>query len=109
MIKKLKQKKGETLIEALISLLIAVLSMMILSTAVLVSSNINKENRERDNEYAQQLYDAEGLAVEMDDRNVKVHVQFEGDLADKSADIDIILYGGENNDFVSYEEKETEE
>ena len=107
--KKLKQQKGETLIEALVSLLIAVMSMAILSSAVLMASNMNKANKDRDKEYAQQLYDAEGLAVPMEDANIKAHVQFHEDLAGKSADIDIELYGGEENDFVSYVEKETED
>lgn len=109
MIKKLRQKKGETLIEALISLLIAVLSMGILTSAVLAASNINKENRERDAEYAQKLYQAEGMTEPMEDPNVQVYIQFHEDLASSSDYIDIILYGGEENDFVSYEEKESEE
>ena len=106
--KKMKNQKGETLVEALLSLVIVLLSMGILTTAVLVAGNINKENRERDEAYAQQLYNAEAMAVPMPDTNVKLHVQFHEGLADKSDDLDIVLYGGEENDFVSYEEKETE-
>lgn len=106
MIKKLRQKKGETLIEALVSMLIALLSMGILSSAVLVAANINKENRQRDAEYAEKLYQAEGMVEQMEEPEAQAYIQFHEDLAGNSAYIDIILYGGEDNDFVSYEEKE---
>ena len=41
MIKKLKQKSGETLVETLFAMLIAVLSMSLLCSAVMAASNIN--------------------------------------------------------------------
>ena len=54
MIKKLRQIQGETLIETLVSLLIAVLSVLLLSTAVLASSKINQQTREMDEKYQSQ-------------------------------------------------------
>ena len=104
--KKLRQKKGETLVEALISLLIALLSMGMLTSSVIVANKLNMENRERDAEYAESLYQAEGMVEAMDMPNMQAYIQFKGDLASSSGYIDITLYGGEENDFVSYEQKE---
>lgn len=99
--KKLEQKNGETLIEALFSLLIAVLSMGILSTAVIISSNINAQNRKNDEEYARKVYQAEGMTDTA--KNAVLHIRFET-LQEESVSID--LYGGDANDFASYEMKE---
>lgn len=102
MINKLKQQCGETLVEALVSLLIAVLSMGVLSSSVIAASNINQKTRELDSEYAEKLYNAEGM-VEVNEQTAVLHIDFYDDTF-TDAEVDITLYGGEDNDFVSYEE-----
>ena len=69
MIKKLKQKSGETLVETLFSILIAVLSMGILCSAVMAANSINMQSREMDNKYKTELNAVEGMnAVEEEDK-----------------------------------------
>ncbi len=46
--KKLKQKKGETLVETLISLLIIIPGMVMLAGAIVSASNINREMKKAD-------------------------------------------------------------
>lgn len=59
MIKKLKKNNGETLVEALVSLLIAVLSMALVASASLAAANLNENNREADKAFAEELEQAE--------------------------------------------------
>ena len=47
MISKLKNKRGESIIEALVSLLIAVISIALLVTSVTVATKINLKNKTR--------------------------------------------------------------
>ena len=61
MIKKLKQKSGETLVETLFAMLIAVLSMSLLCSAVMAASNINMQTRELDEAYEDELNAVEGM------------------------------------------------
>ena len=61
MIKKLKQKKGETLVETLFSLMIAVLCIGLIYSAVLSATNINKETRALDEKYNSELNAIEGM------------------------------------------------
>lgn len=53
--KKLKQQKGETLVESLVALLIATLSVMMLTAAITGSARVNKQNRDSDKSYAGDL------------------------------------------------------
>lgn len=100
---KLVKQNGETLIEALISLLIAILAMGMLTTTVMVANKMNATNRQKDQEYAQNLAMAEGCAQEGVEDKV-LRIQFES-LTTKH--VDITLYGGASNHFVSYETKES--
>lgn len=93
--KKLTSQRGETLIETLVSLLVAVLSVGILTSAMTVSARINKSNREADKKYAQELQNAEGLLVS--NSAVQVELHFEHETTSAGA----ILYGGDGS-FVSY-------
>ena len=47
MFRKLKNKRGESIIEALVSLLIAVISIALLVTSVTVATKINLKNKTR--------------------------------------------------------------
>lgn len=101
MIQKLKQNKGETLIETMISMLIAVLCMGILCTSVAAATNINKKTREMDEKYAKELRIAESRSAEAGTTEGKVIIDF---AEEADVEIDVILYGAENADspYVSY-------
>lgn len=106
MIRKLRQKKGETLIETLISMLIAVLSMGILSMATMTATNVNNEIREVDEKYNEELRQVESL-----DSSVKMSVQTLN-LLFESADgtttygtdtVSVNVYGNDDAAFLSYD------
>lgn len=59
MMRKLKQNKGETLMEALVSLLIAVLAIGLVATAAMAATNINKNTNIADDAFAEELEKAE--------------------------------------------------
>jgi hypothetical protein len=59
MMRKLKQNKGETLMEALMSLLIAVLAIGLVATAAMAATNINKNTNIADDAFAEELEKAE--------------------------------------------------
>jgi Tfp pilus assembly protein PilE len=75
MIRKLKQNKGETLVESLIAVLIAVLAMGLVATATISAANINKSTREADAAYAEELEKAE-IFVETTKETKKLRVKF---------------------------------
>lgn len=56
---KIKCNKGETLIETLVSILIAALSVALLTTAVVAAARINKTIREADEAFYAKLEAAE--------------------------------------------------
>lgn len=123
-IKKLKQNKGETLIESLVSMLIAVLSMGMLCTSVMASAKINAANEKADKIFAYQLNAAETMTTPNYDKlfeyyltlsfqmngaeieHVEVKNQNDGDISD----CELIFYGGvkmgdEDIAFLSYDYK----
>lgn len=106
MIRKLRQKKGETLVETLVSMLIAVLSMAILSMATMTATNVNQEIREIDEKYNKELRQVESL-----DGSVKTSVQTLS-LTFKSVDgttvydtdtVSVTVYGNDDASFISYD------
>lgn len=110
MIKKLKQQCGETLIESMVSLLICLLSMMILTTTVLVTNRLNSNKRAADNEYKEKIEAAECMSedgVEQGVLNIKFDTLDVGE--QKTIKVNVNLYGGAENDFISYQEKTVED
>ncbi len=113
-IKKLQSQKGEMLVESLISMLIAVLSMGLIASSVMAASRINEKNRENDAAYSQGLQAAEGrLELETETLTPQITITFSSDdrVAELGANrsskaVDVVLYGG--REFVSYERKEIE-
>lgn len=106
MIRKLRQRKGETLVETLISMLIAVLSMGILSMATMTATNVNQEIREIDEKYNEELRQVESL-----DDSVKMSIQTLN-LSFESADgttvydtdtVSVTVYGNDDAAFLSYD------
>ncbi len=106
MIEKLKQKKGETLIETLVSMLIAVLSMGILCTAVMAANNLNSQTREMDEKYSSQLQEVEGLDENADTSTQTLTISFQstdGSILYQTTTADVTMYGGDESAFLSYD------
>lgn len=105
--KKLRMQKGETLIEAMVSLLIALLAMMFLTTSVMASVNINKQNREADEAFAEELKYAESRisteGFEAESKELLVDFQTVEDVR-----VDVTVYGGAESALISYEEEVSE-
>ena len=105
MIRKLKQQQGETLVETLVSLLIATLSVMLLTAAITASARINKQNKEADKIYAEELKRVESYEATADNpmQNKSIKIDFgNGIVVEK----EIELYGGMQGKFASYKAKE---
>lgn len=107
MIRKLKQKKGETLVETLFSMLIAVLSMGILCTAVMAATNLNKQTREMDEKYNAELRAVEGLESTTYKTTKQLTITFkpEDGTSNYIEYADVELYGSAESAFLSYEYK----
>lgn len=101
MLKKLKSSKAETLLETLVSIMIAVMSVTLLSTAIMASTEINKTTKEADAVFAEQVAQAElGTGEVFEDE--KVTVQFEGG---SRVDVTVDIYAsgeGGTGDYISY-------
>ena len=104
MMKKLKGNKGETLIEALVSLLIAVLALGLVSTASISATNMNKATREADKLFAEELEIAEiqsGTSTQT--RKLQITLDVNGAIVeiDGNEEVDVKIYGDGSN-FASY-------
>ena len=105
-IKKLKQQNGETLIETLCSLLIALLSVLLLSTAVMTATNINTKTREADEKYQSELKAVEGLETYAPEATATLSVTFhtmDGATIYESTSAQIVMYGSAEGSFLSYD------
>ena len=104
--KKLKQQNGETLIETLCSLLIALLSVLLLSTAVMTATNINTKTREADEKYQSELKAVEGLETHAPVATATLSVTFhtmDGATIYESTSAQIVMYGSAEGSFLSYD------
>lgn len=96
--RKLKSQCGETLIESLVSLLIAVLSIGMLASCITASAYINRCNREADKKYKEDLQRAESFDAS-EAKPVEVELRF----GTGTQTIDVTLYGGEDGSFAAYQ------
>lgn len=97
MMRKLKQNKGETLMEALVSLLIAVLAIGLVATAAMAAANINKNTNIADDAFAEELEKAEiytATRVEVK----KLTIDFGGG---STVEVNVDVYG-DGSIFASY-------
>lgn len=100
MIRKLRQKKGETLIETLVAMLVIVLSVALLCTCVMSAANINKQTREADEEFREELLAAENRTGTSQTKQVQI-TSTSGNLGVKL--VEVTVYGEAANDFISYD------
>lgn len=106
MSKKLRQKNGETLMETLVSLLIAVLSVVIISTAVLATNKINQQTKALDEAYQSELQAVEGLEEDAYIGVESLSITFEskdGATTYEQISTEVMLYGNDKSAFLSYD------
>lgn len=103
MMKKLRSSKGETLIEALVSVLIVALSSVILATMVAVSSDITEKAKANTDE----------LYIKISDVTRKTDAPTEGKITITGTGAQasiipeefVVNYYGEENELTAYERK----
>lgn len=106
MMKKLKSKRGETLVETLFSMLIAVLSMGILCMAVMTATNLNQQTREMDEKFSYELQEVEGLDDSADKETKALTITFQSDdntILYQTTTVDVTMYGSDEGAFLSYD------
>ena len=99
MIKKLKQKKGESLLEALISMLIAVLAMGLITTAALAAGRMNQRNREADQKFAEEIEKVETYTAEKESKQMLILF---ADGTQKTVNVDVY---GKDGRFASFKQE----
>lgn len=87
--RKLKDDRGETLVEMLASILIAALSVAVLFTCCMASVEMGRETRAADQRYYEGLSEAEGRTGSSEEGNVTVKGN------GNETDAAIWVYGGE--------------
>ena len=93
---KLKNNRGESIIEALVSLLIAVISIALLVTSVTVATKINLKNKTRQTEALEFHYVSNGT-----DATASIDFTSESDKDLSESNIPVTLK--ENNNYKYYE------
>lgn len=91
---KLKSQRGETLVETMASILIAALSVALLFTCVMVSTQIDRMGQKADEAYYKALTAAETQTADADCPEKNGRVIIAGQSGVKEV-LDITLYGGE--------------
>ena len=103
MIKKLKKKNGETLIEALVSLLIAILAMGLVNSASMAATNMNKNTRDMDQAFADEVQIAELQPSTATITTGKIIIDFQIEGVDNFVE-DVKIYSKDSGSrFASYE------
>lgn len=102
MIDKIKKQDGETLVESLVSLLVAVLSIALVVSSILASASINQKVQIADEQYKKELQIAECYKEQegYEKSDAKITVQF---ASGAIKELDVTQYGGADSDFLSYE------
>ena len=105
MIKLTKNQKGETLVESLVALLIATLSVMLLTSALTASARINHTNKLSDDKYTRELKKAEEFQRDPAELPQEASVIFEfenGITMEKKVEV----FGDTDGRLISYKLKE---
>lgn len=101
--RKLKSKTAETLLETIVSMLIAVLSVTLLTTGVMAASTIHTKTNEADRVYKEELEAAE--AASGIGTKGSVTITFEpssGTMLPKN--VDVLIYGT-GDTYASYQKE----
>lgn len=100
--RRCRRQSGETLIESLVAILIAVMSVTMLTSCVLTAANINADNKAADERFYEELRRAEIQRPEDKWKDASVTINFGG----TPQTVDITLYGTDTGTFLGYEKKE---
>lgn len=92
--KKLRENRGETLVEVLASILIASLSVALLFGCVMASSNMDRDARKLDAEHYKYLSEAEAQSGAGTSAKVTVTNDAVTDLTAKTKEVSVNIYGG---------------
>lgn len=99
---KLRDNKGETIVEVLISIVVASLSVAFLFSCIITSSNMEKDAKEADKEFYTALSGAEERKTELTEGNVEITLELSTPV---HTDVPISIYGDDG--VYSYDKKET--
>lgn len=104
MVKKLKQQRGESLVETLVALLIATMSVIMLTSALTASARINRKNRDADEVYARELKRVESYesTAEYPKQDTNITLNFGNGVTLEKV---VELYGGTDGKMASYKVK----
>lgn len=91
---KLRDDRGETLVEVLASILIASLSVALLFGCVMASANIDRQAQELDEDHYAGLSAAEARTAPVVEAKVTVTNEAIVDLVQRTEKIDVNIYGG---------------
>ncbi len=111
LIQKLKSLRGETMVEMLVSMLILTLSICLLVTMIVVSYQFDRQARELDNKYRDELSAAENFKEKSDDGNISyVTDDYDvvlrlNDMDDNKQTVDVNIYSVPDSDLKSYKLK----
>ena len=105
MIRKLKQNKGETLVESLVAVMIAVMAMTLVATATMAAAKINISTREADVAFAEELKGAEIFtATTIQTKQLSVKLQNGALLDINGSDYANVSVYGDGSTFASYKQ-----
>lgn len=99
MLKKLKSKTGESLVETLAAILIFTMASIVMYSMVSAASDLNRTVKEMDEKNEEHL-----IAVEMglsSSKNGAAEIQFVLG-SDVIAKVDVDVYGGQDNSLYTY-------
>lgn len=99
---KLRSRKGESLIESLIAILIFTCASLVMYAMVTTAGNINSEAREADQTYQEQMLIAERGEGTSTPGNVSVKLNSADGTAVEIASIDVDIYGDSANGLYAY-------
>lgn len=99
---KLRSKKGETLVEILIAILVVAFGCMIVAIMFTSSMNLNFFAAKKDKEFYQAMSDIEQLTQSEEQTTKTGTVEIKGD-EDDSTTVDVNVYGDDSN--VAYKGK----
>lgn len=94
---KLCSRRGETLVETLVSIGIAAMSVSLMVLMIVTSTNLNEQARKEDEKYLAELDAAEIPSGEFDNETVIMRN------ASKSASVPVKVYPKDGDGFKSYQ------
>ncbi len=101
MIQKLKSRQGETMVEMLVSMLILTLSICLLVTMIVVSYQFDRQARELDNKYRDELSAAENFSGTSTPGTIKLKLDGVG-ASGGEVNVNVEIYSVTDSDLKSY-------